>query len=159
MDGTPGMIRKCYLALAILVITALPAWAVAGGYHPTRLIVRLESSASQSSLNKISSAAGAAKFTPLIKVNSNALASSGSWASVYVVEFADSNARADAEMFLASQPDVVYVERDVLMELFSDPLYRYQWGMQNDGQEYPGIIRVPGTGNDSLENAVWSRGC
>ena len=151
MDGMPGMIRKCYLALAIIVSTALPAWAVAGGYHPTRLIVRLESSASQSAINKISSAVIAAKFSPLFKVNSNALARSGFGESVYVAEFADSNTRADAEKFLASQPDVVYVERDVLMELFSDPLYTYQWGMQNDGQEYPGIIRVPGTGNDSLK--------
>ncbi len=151
MDGRPGVTKKCYLALVIFVLTAMPALTLAGGFHPTRLIVRLASPASQSSLNKISSAAGAAKFTPLANVSRNSLAGSGPWTSVYVAEFADSIARADAEVYFASQPDVVYVERDALMEMFSDPLYTFQWGMQNDGQEYPGIVRIPGTGNDSLK--------
>ncbi len=151
MDGTPRVIRKCCFILTMVLITALPAQGSAGSFHPTRLIIRLASSASQSSLDKIVKVAGAEKFAPLFKVSRNSLAGGGFTSSVFVAEFADSTARNHAEVLLAGQPGVVYVERDVLVELFSDPLYAFQWGMQNDGQEYPGVIRVPGTGNDTLK--------
>ncbi len=145
------MFRKCCLVVTLLVVAILPAIVAAAEYHPTRLIVRLDSSTSQSSLSKLSSSVHADKITPLLKGNHVASASRGAFASVYVMEFADSIVRVRAESELAGQPGIAYVERDIYMVTFSDPLYVYQWGMHNVGQEYPGIIRVPGIANDSLK--------
>lgn len=151
MDWMPRMIRKCCLVLTIFVVAQLPAFVVADDFHPTRLIVRFAEATSQSSLSKISSSVQAERIVPLFRAAHISAADTRFGASVYVMEFADSIARSYAETELARQPGIVYAERDVIMKVFNDPLFSYQWGINNFGQEYLGIIRVPGIGNDSLK--------
>lgn len=138
-------------ATIIYLFAWLSVSVYAADYHPTRLIVRFDHSLSQITLGNIRATAGAAKFLPLFRQNRHSLAGGGFTAGVYAAEFSDSVACEAAESFLRSQPGVLYVERDYFLELFSDPLYSRQWGLQNDGQDYWGIIRVPGSGNDSLK--------
>jgi subtilisin family serine protease len=56
---------------------------------------------------------------------------------------------------IESLPWVEYAERDRLLNLFgapNDPLYLYQWGLENTGQIIPVVQRNPGPDNDTL---IW----
>ncbi|MFC1476270.1 hypothetical protein ACFLQW_04645, partial [Candidatus Zixiibacteriota bacterium] len=51
-----------------------------------------------------------------------------------------------------------YVEYDWLMQLFdtpNDPLFNWQWGLENTGQTFPMVERYEGCENDTL---VWVSG-
>ncbi len=73
----------------------------------------------------------------------------------------DSNIEALIEEYRSCQ-EVEYVEPDYQMELYerilpppavlnpNDPLYPYQWGMNNTGQSYYEVNRIPGANNDEL---------
>ncbi len=137
-----------------LLIAVVLGWSVSGtaaDFHPTRLIIRLSSSASPASLGQLQSEIAATQMQPLFSANHSALAGGGFKSDVFAVEFKDSLAMIRAESRLQGQPGILYAERDYYMQLFGDPLFSNQWGLQNNGQEYYGIIRVPGSNNDTLK--------
>ncbi len=147
------MIKKILVTTIALIILAFFAAGnlFAADFHPTRLLVRLESSITQNSLAKMAGDIDAISIAPLINVNRQSLTGDGFGANVFVMQFADSNSCAAALAQLKATPGVVYAEPDYYMQLFSDPLLSHQWGLANNGQEYFGIVRVAGIGNDTLK--------
>jgi len=102
------------------------------------------------------------KITPLI--NPATVGSAGTRADVrsahpglrvLLVDFADPLDLDSAIAQLESLDWVEYAEYDRLLQLFdspNDPLYQWQWGLENTGQLIPVVERHPGAFNDSL---VW----
>ena len=123
----------------------------AADFHPTRLIIRMDAANSHASLADLKSELHASALSPLISSNRYSLSGGGFGTDIFIAEFADSNERLDAEVIGKTIPGIVYAERDYYMQLFSDPLFSNQWGLTNDGQQYFGIVRVAGIGNDTLK--------
>ncbi len=74
-------------------------------------------------------------------------------ARIFVLTFPDTIALDLMKEHLEAEPWVEYVEYDRLMTLHqapNDPLYTYQWGLQNTGQTIPVVTRIPGEENDTL---------
>jgi hypothetical protein len=71
--------------------------------------------------------------------------------SVYVLEVPAGTDLDQMKVEYESRPEVEYVEIDYKLELFAppnDPLFPYQWSLNNTGQGYLGINRIPGDYND-----------
>ena len=72
--------------------------------------------------------------------------------SVYVLEVPAGTDLDQMKVEYESRPEVEYVEIDYKLELFAppnDPLFPYQWSLNNTGQGYLGINRIPGDYNDT----------
>jgi subtilisin family serine protease len=74
------------------------------------------------------------------------------FSSVYVLEVPAGTNLDQMKAEYASRPEVEYAEIDYKLELFSppnDPLFPQQWSLNNTGQGYLGINRIPGDYNDT----------
>lgn len=132
-------------AMALLILSGqLFADAV---LSPTRLIVRFEQAPTVLASYQL---AGLQEITPLFSGQRQRALSARFGAPVYVFRFSDEQSLLDAQDSLAADPAIRYVERDPLMQLFSDPLFDQQWGLRNEGQVYRGIDRIPGSFNDTV---------
>lgn len=83
----------------------------------------------------------------------NSQASSSFLDDLYVLTFPDTIDAAVVAARLGGHADLVCAEPDFELQLFSwpeDSLFSQQWYLHNTGQEYYGIVRVDGNGNDTL---------
>ena len=90
--------------------------------------------------------------------SSRAVASNTAFSKIYIIELPDNADPNEALEAYSRLDEVEYCHADVMMELYdtaNDPLYQYQWPLNNTGQEYYHIERNEGTGNDIL---VWQSG-
>jgi subtilisin family serine protease len=72
---------------------------------------------------------------------------------IYVISFPDSLDVRRVMSRIMGHPDVIYVEPDYKLDLFSwptDSLFPQQWYLHNTGQDYYAIDRLPGDSNDVL---------
>jgi len=84
---------------------------------------------------------------------SAAAAKSHPAARVYVFDFPDRVNLDSTKAHIEGLPWVEYAEYDRLMQLFDtpdDPLFPWQWGLENTGQTIPVIDRLPGDFNDTI---------
>jgi hypothetical protein len=78
---------------------------------------------------------------------------SAKFSSVYILEVPKGTDLRKMQQEYERRPEVEYVELDQKFELFdapNDPLFPHQWSLNNTGQGYWGILRIPGDYNDSL---------
>ena len=71
---------------------------------------------------------------------------------VYILEVPAGTDLKKMKQEYESRPEVEYAELDYKFELFdapNDPLFEYQWYLNNTGQGYLGVNRVPGDYNDT----------
>ncbi len=74
------------------------------------------------------------------------------FSSVYILEVPEGTDLKEMKKEYESRPEVEYAELDYKLELFEepdDPLFPHQWYLNNTGQGYLGINRVPGNYNDT----------
>ncbi len=140
---------RAVFALSLVCLTT-SLWA-ANDYHPTRLIVKFRDFPAASTLAGTLASAGASGYEPVVPATARVTKSRSELEKSFVFTFEDSLARRAAQAELETDNAVLSVELDYKMQLFHDPLYQYQWGLENNGQSYPGIIRVDGPGNDTLK--------
>ena len=81
------------------------------------------------------------------------LEGSGNWDRVYVLICSGRSLGADGVEAMLGEENIEYVEPDYYLEFFDypdDSLFSNQWYLRNEGQEYLGIERFEGNGNDRL---------
>jgi subtilisin family serine protease len=156
--------RLLFLTLA-LVLSALPT-DVLGENVQSRIVVKLAPEAQALGLSQYSGMidglleeGAIAAESPLFSEKQShgpILASSGSdfpfdrYRIVVLDETADGEAILEA---LSSLPEIDNAEFDYPIELYErpdDPELVNEWGLENVGQQYPGIWRRDGTYNDTL---------
>jgi hypothetical protein len=74
------------------------------------------------------------------------------FSSVYILEVPEGTDLQKMKKEYEVEPEVEYAELDYRLELFAppnDPLFPYQWSLNNTGQGYLGINRIPGDYNDT----------
>jgi fibronectin type 3 domain-containing protein len=72
--------------------------------------------------------------------------------SVYILQVPEFTDLRRMKREYESSPEVEYVELDYRLQLFevpNDPLFTYQWYLNNTDQGYLGINRIPGDNNDA----------
>ena len=72
--------------------------------------------------------------------------------SIYILEVPDGTDLKQMKKEYENRSEVEYVEFDYKLELFeqpNDPLFVNQWYLNNTGQGYLGINRIPGDSNDT----------
>lgn len=136
-------------------------------FSPTRLILKLKPevdkrvSITQSqgriitgvaSLDSLNIKYGVNKQEKLFKQFEKTALKSEKFNSVYILEV---SSRIDLEKMKREyerRSEVEYAEIDYRLELLeapNDPLFAHQWYLNNTGQGYLGINRIPGDGNDT----------
>jgi subtilisin family serine protease len=122
------------------------------GPVPGKFIVKLSKKAD---LNRLTQAlAKENRFEKLsrLKVKSH-LIGSENWERFYVFYDASQTASTADVVAALGKGNVEYVEPDYYLEFFDwppDALFPHQWYLHNTGQEYFGVVRVPGPYNDYL---------
>jgi fibronectin type 3 domain-containing protein len=74
------------------------------------------------------------------------------FSSVYILQVPEGTDLKQMIREYKDRPEIEYVEPDYRLQLFEevdDPLFPHQWYLNNTGQGYLGINRIPGDGNDS----------
>ena len=74
------------------------------------------------------------------------------FSSVYILEVQKGTSLQQMKKEYERKPEVEYAELDYRFELFGepdDPLFPHQWYLNNTGQGYLGVNRVPGDSNDT----------
>ncbi len=74
------------------------------------------------------------------------------FSSVYILEVVEGTDLAKMKQEYENRPEVEYAELDHKLELFdapNDPLFPQQWYLNNTGQGYLGVNRIPGDYNDT----------
>ncbi len=72
---------------------------------------------------------------------------------IFIISFPDTVDVRRVMSRIMGNPDVIYVEPDYKLDLFSwpnDSLFPQQWYLHNTGQDYYAIDRLPGDSNDVL---------
>ena len=137
------------------------------GYFPTRLIVKLKPEASKKVvLGKV----GGKTTTGLPKIDElnakfsvqnqeklfgqfkQATSKTDKLSSIYILDVSRGTDLKQMKQEYEQRPEVEYAELDYRLELLeqpSDPLFAHQWYLNNTGQGYLGINRMPGDSNDT----------
>jgi len=77
---------------------------------------------------------------------------SDKFSSVYLLQVPGGTDLMKMKTAYEARPEVEYAELDRKLELFeapNDPLFRHQWYLNNTGQGYWGVNRIPGHRNDT----------
>ena len=136
-------------------------------FSPTRLIVKLKPEAhNEVTLSRVEGKAmtGLAHLDSLnlrfkvtrqerlFKEFKETALKSDKFSSVYILQVSEGTDLERMKQEYESTPEVEYAELDCRVELFEepdDPLFHNQWYLNNTGQGYLGVNRVPGDGNDT----------
>ncbi|MGB7062106.1 MAG: S8 family serine peptidase [Candidatus Zixiibacteriota bacterium] len=77
---------------------------------------------------------------------------SDKFSSVYLLQVPDGTDLIEMKSEYEGRPEVEYAELDCMFQLFeepNDPLFSHQWYLNNTGQGYLGVNRIPGNYNDT----------
>jgi subtilisin family serine protease len=136
-------------------------------FSPTRLIVKLRPEADKQitlaevqgkvttglpQLDSLNFKFGVRKQTKLFAEFKATTLKSDKFSSVYVLEVPPGTNLREMKREYENRPEVEYAELDYKVVLFDapdDPLFSNQWYLNNTGQGYLGINRVPGDYNDT----------
>ncbi len=151
---TETMKRTLWQLSAIFILFLL-AGGVYSTHRPTgpvpgRFVVKLSRKANPNRLAQALAKEDRLERLSLLEVKSH-LTGSEELAQFYVFSSsAQALSMADVVAILGKD-NVEYVEPDYYLEFFgwpADSLFSYQWYLSNNGQDYLGIVRVPGYNND-----------
>jgi hypothetical protein len=171
---TGGLMRYLTIILCALLIPQV-AYSIHTGktegaqpeFSPTRLIVKLKPEADKKvTLGKVEGevTTGLAQLDDLhrrFKVKkqerlfrefTETALKLDKFSSVYVLEVPKGTDLQSMKREYESRPEVEYAELDYKLELLEepdDPLFPHQWYLNNTGQGYLGINRIPGNYNDT----------
>ena len=151
------IMKKALRQLLTLLVLSLLVGGTYSSDQPTgpvpgKFIVKLTRKADPNRLAQALTKENRLEKLSRLKVKSH-LIGSESWERFYV--FYDPNQAASTADVVATlgKGNVEYVEPDYYLEFFdwpTDALFSHQWYLHNTGQEYFGIVRVPGDSNDVL---------
>ncbi len=85
--------------------------------------------------------------------NTAANRSSNKFNDIYIIDLDNNSDWQSLVNDYESLPNVEYAEPDYMAQLHAspnDPLYNYQWSLNNTGQEHHHVLRTYGSHNDSL---------
>jgi len=119
---------------------------------PGKFIVKLKPGASRLALSQALSSDQRLDRASQLRVSPD-LKGADEWQRIHVFRTGDTTMTADDVSNLFGRDNVEYVEPDYYLEFFdypTDSLFPQQWYLNNTGQEYVGIERIDGEGNDSL---------
>jgi hypothetical protein len=136
-------------------------------FSPTRLIVKLKPEVDRkinvreaqgrittglAQLDNLNFKFKVKKQVKLFKEFTQTALKSDKFSSVYVLEAPKGTDLIQMKKEYENIPEVEYVELDYKIELFkspNDPLFSHQWYLNNTGQGYLGMNRIPGDYNDT----------
>ncbi len=149
--------RRTFLLFSLLCFTA---WMFSeasevhagSGAVPGKYIVKLSKKADPTQLRKsLTVGSRLERLTPL-KINPH-WRESKKWQRFYVFSSTSDTLSQEEVTSLIGADNIEYIEPDYYLELFAfpdDSLFPHQWYLNNTGQDYYGINRIPGTYNDEL---------
>ncbi|MEW6051571.1 MAG: S8 family serine peptidase [Candidatus Zixiibacteriota bacterium] len=122
------------------------------GPVPGRFIVKLSPHTKAAVLQQAAATEGSLTAISQLRLRDD-LRGAEFWDRYYIFTATKSDATLAAAALAIGQNNIEWIEQDYYLEFFdfpTDPLFTNQWYLRNTGQEYLGIDRREGNGNDSL---------
>jgi len=149
--------RTGFLTLVLLLVMVPCSYAVLGGEAgrtgPTgRYVVKLTADAKVDAIQTALTGSGRLRSATQLIVRDD-LNRAEHWRRYYLYEPRDTSQGVAAISSLIGDDNIEYIEPEYWVEFFDypdDSLFAHQWFLNNTGQEYMGIERVPGGHNDEL---------
>jgi len=151
------VIKKSMCHVLAVVILSLAAGGTYSSDLPTgpvpgKFIVKLSRKANPKRLGQALALGNRLENVSRLRIKSD-LVGSENWERFYIFSSASKAASTADVVATLGRENVEYVEPDYYLEFFdwpADPLFPHQWYLNNTGQQYFGIDRVPGQYNDVL---------
>ncbi len=139
------------LWLVFFCLMTAPVSSAPSGYIPGRFIVKFTSEETAGRVRP--TLATGSRLEPLFPAPLHGAATSSTAWNQYFILTTDSLTTVEQAKLEIGIANIERIEQDQFLDLYSwptDPLFEHQWYLANDGQEYFGIQRFDGAGNDQF---------
>ncbi len=151
LGATTFCLASILIVMLFFIGTMVSGSELMTGAVPGKYIVKLKAGAKSDHAEQVLSQQGRVERLTQLRMRPD-LAGASVWGQYIVYYSANQDESPSTVASLVGSSNVEFVEQDRYLEFFdfpSDPHFSNQWYLNNLGQKYLGMNRLPGVGNDT----------